>query len=249
MSTITPEPIAKPYAVIHEQGEYLLVRDGILVSDDQKLLLVLHELRDILAEQRERRIGDDDVGLLQELNAFGAAEIAVPLELPDRHLVVVDDQVAVPVALVDLADRPFAVALREKIDILALVARRDKTLKLEFLEVVGEVLEEVAPARIVAVAEHDLALEMFLVVPQLVLDVHELRIELVLLAFLRQRQIGRPAHDLASEDEQIEQGNQKNPCHRVVLQLRTRRSASLPRSEPDSRFCLKVGSRGHPSRA
>ena len=69
----------KPNLVGHDQREHLLVLQRIHIPDDQKLLLVLHELRDILAEQRERRIGDDDVGLLQKLDALAAPEVAIAL--------------------------------------------------------------------------------------------------------------------------------------------------------------------------
>lgn len=37
---------------------------------------MFHELRDILAEQGERRVGDDDVRLFQERDALGATEVA-----------------------------------------------------------------------------------------------------------------------------------------------------------------------------
>ena len=37
---------------------------------------MLYELGDILFEEGEGRVGDDDVRLFQELDAFGAAEVA-----------------------------------------------------------------------------------------------------------------------------------------------------------------------------
>lgn len=37
---------------------------------------MLHKLCDVLAEQGERWIGRDDVGLLEERDALGAAEVA-----------------------------------------------------------------------------------------------------------------------------------------------------------------------------
>ena len=58
-------------------------------------------------------------------------------------------------------------------------------LELELVEVEREVLEEVRLVGVVAVAQHGLALEVRAVVPQLVLDIGELRIELVLLGVLR----------------------------------------------------------------
>jgi len=93
--------------------------------------------------------------------------------------------VAVGVAVVDLVDGLFAGLLREEIDVLALVARRNDTFQSEDFEAAREVLEEVATARVVAVAEDGLAPELVAVVPHLVLDVGELRIVLVVLLALR----------------------------------------------------------------
>lgn len=50
------------------------------MPDDEELFLVLHQLRDIFPKQRERRIGNNDVSLLEQVNAFLAAKIAVGLE-------------------------------------------------------------------------------------------------------------------------------------------------------------------------
>ena len=75
-------------------------------------------------------------------------------------------------------------SLAEEITLLALVARRDQLLQPQLLEAVGEVVEEVAHAGVVAVAVNDLALEVSFVVAQLALDVAQLRVELVLLRCL-----------------------------------------------------------------
>ncbi len=53
---------------------------------------MLHELGDVLAEQGERRVGDDDVGRLENLHALGAAEIA-PLLQGAAHILIVPEQV------------------------------------------------------------------------------------------------------------------------------------------------------------
>ena len=75
--------------------------------------------------------------------------------------------------------------LREQIDVLALVAGGDDALQAEDLKAAREVLEEVATARVVAVAENCLAPELVAVVPHLVLDVGELGVVLVVLLALR----------------------------------------------------------------
>lgn len=66
-----------------------------------------------------------------------------------------------------------------------LVAQRNNSLRmLGILEVVREVVKEVADLRIVAVAQDGLALEVLGVMPQLLLDVGELGVKLVLLGRL-----------------------------------------------------------------
>ena len=61
------------------------------IADNEKLLVVLDELRDVFAEEGERRIGDDDIGFLEEFDAFGRAEVAVALEACEDVLAVLDE--------------------------------------------------------------------------------------------------------------------------------------------------------------
>ena len=61
---------------------------------------------------------------------------------------------------------------RKSKQISTLVAGRDEALQLKLLKIVRKILEEVTLARIIAVAENDLALEMFLVVLELVFNIH-----------------------------------------------------------------------------
>ena len=63
---------------------------------------------------------------------------------------------------------------------MILITRRDEFLESEILEIVREIMKEIAYTRIVAVAQNDLSLEMIFVMPQLALDVLKLRVELVL---------------------------------------------------------------------
>lgn len=65
---------AEPEPVRLDEGEDLLVRERVDVPDDEELLAVLDELGDIFAEERERRVRDDDIGLLQERDALSAAD-------------------------------------------------------------------------------------------------------------------------------------------------------------------------------
>jgi len=128
-----------------------------LTSENQELLSELHQLRDIFAEERERRVRDDDVRLHQQFDAFGRAEVAVTLQLVDADLLRIGNAVAVLVAVVDERDRALAVVLRKEVRRLVLVARRDEALQPQRLELEGEVVEEVGDARIVAVAQDRLA--------------------------------------------------------------------------------------------
>lgn len=58
------EPVPAPEFIIFDERENFLVRQRVLVPDDDKLFPVRHQLRDVLAEQRKRRIGNDNVGFL-----------------------------------------------------------------------------------------------------------------------------------------------------------------------------------------
>ena len=147
---------------------------------------MLHELRDVLAEQRERRVGDDDVGFFEERDALGAAEVAagvfvVALEGDAGGLVALEEELdvghvggAVAVLVLHVVEDdgqgfgllPLAVALvvfREQGQLPgdggAVVAGGDELLQAELVEVGGEVLEEVALEGVVAVAVDDLAAE------------------------------------------------------------------------------------------
>ena len=62
-----------------------------MVPNDEELFLVLYELRDVFTEEGERRIGDDDIGFLEEFDALGRAEVAVALEAREDVLAVLDE--------------------------------------------------------------------------------------------------------------------------------------------------------------
>ena len=76
-------------------------------------------------------------------------------------------------------NRPLRIVPAEHVAVPVPVARGDELLQAQALEVVREEVEEVGDAGIVAVAVHDFAPEVSGVVAQLILDVGELRVELV----------------------------------------------------------------------
>ena len=76
----------------------------------------------------------------------------------------------------------------------ARVAGRNQFLETEPVEVEGEIPEEVALERVVAITENRLALEVLTVVLHLFFDVRQLRIELVLLRPAGIVQIGIVSH-------------------------------------------------------
>ena len=65
--------------------------NGVQVADDEELLAVLDELCDIFAEEGERRIGNDDIRLLQEFYALGGTEVSVAFKACKNVLVVLDE--------------------------------------------------------------------------------------------------------------------------------------------------------------
>ena len=152
---------------------------------DRELLAATYKERKEIEKPRERRVRHDDIRLVEEAEAFGAVEAAVALQLPDGNLVAIDLAVPIGVAVVDLVDGLSARLLREEIDVLALVAGGDDALQPKDLETAREVLEEIAAAWVIAVAEDGLARELRTVVAHLVLDVGELRIMLIVLLITR----------------------------------------------------------------
>ena len=58
---------SQPHPISFNQRKRLLVLQGVHVPDDQKLLVCLHNPRQELAEERERRVGDNDVGFIGEV--------------------------------------------------------------------------------------------------------------------------------------------------------------------------------------
>ena len=71
--------VAQPNLVALYQIENFLVANSVLVADDKELLLVLDQLLNVFAEERKWRIGDDDIRLLEQSDAFITAKIAVAL--------------------------------------------------------------------------------------------------------------------------------------------------------------------------
>ncbi len=68
-----------PDFVFLDKLENLLVMKRILCADYEEFLFVTNQLLNIFPEQRKWWIGDDDIGLLEQLDAFLAAKIAVTL--------------------------------------------------------------------------------------------------------------------------------------------------------------------------
>jgi hypothetical protein len=131
-------------------------------------------LCDVLAEEGEGRIGDNNVSLFKELNTFSRAEISVAVELLDSDFLCVGKSVSVLVTLIDKGNA-FAVGF---------VASGDKFFQSKFLEVEGEVFEEVAFPCVVAIAIYGFAVEVLSVMHHFFLDVGKLSVELIIPFFL-----------------------------------------------------------------
>lgn len=103
----------------------------------------------------------------------------------DADFVRVGDAVIVLVAVVFEVDSRLRRVLAEQIGVAILVAGCDQLFQLQLLEVVREVVKEVADLGIVAVAQDGLVLEMLRVMPQLLLNVGELGVKLILFGRFR----------------------------------------------------------------
>ena len=178
---------SQPQFVALEMWEYLFAGNGTDVSDNQELFLAFEQKFHEVPELRERWIGADDVRLLQERDALLAAEAAALFEdAPFGR---------VGLARVDAADGLLVLSLRELKPVLVPVAGRNELLQSEELEVVAEVEIEVAAFGVVAVAQNRRAPEVSAVVLHLVLDVDELRVELVLFRIFSPVQVGILGHE------------------------------------------------------
>lgn len=105
MSSSPFETISPPYLVFLKQRKDLLTTNRLLTTHYQEFLSILHQLSNIFTEKRKRRIGDYNVGLLEQFDALLAAEVACLQHAHDvlvvlqeiAHVGEVDGSVAVAV--------------------------------------------------------------------------------------------------------------------------------------------------------
>lgn len=102
----------------------------------------------------------------------------------DADLFGIGHTVGVAVAQVFQPDGLLVVVAAEEVGVLVLVASGDEAFQAQLLEAVGKVVEEVADARVVAVAEDGLPPEVFTVMTEFVLDVGQLSVEFVFLSLV-----------------------------------------------------------------
>lgn len=170
----------------------------------QELLPVLHQLPDIFPEERERRVGNDDVRFLEQFDAFCATEVAMLFEQGDGILVVpqqvlhisqINGSISVQIfdfGYLDLVGNLLGFVrkvTKVEQEFVALYGRAvkagaNKLLQAQLVEVQGKILEKVTLVRVVAIAEHDFVAEVRPVVLQLPFNVTHLRVELILLCCL-----------------------------------------------------------------
>lgn len=193
-----------PYLVFFNEWEQFLIGDCVPIPNDHKLLPRLDDPREEVAEERERRVRDDDVRLVAQAAHLRAVVVAVAFEMFPPEVVQVDASVAraVLVEHENLAVRlrlfgveggggvgeAFArVAIFQTLAV-GRVAGGDEFAQTERLKVLREVAREVAPRWVVARQEHGLAAEdvgvVFEIGFHLGLDVVELGVEFVLLRLL-----------------------------------------------------------------
>ena len=200
--------VAQPNLIVLEQRKHLLVGYRVHVSDNRELFATVDDPFEKLAEEGERRVGDDEVGLVTQLCNLMRTEVTVAVKVLPAEVVDVDAIVAVGVS-VENEDAPVGLplisvelrvllVLREEWGLhpvlrrlgVRRVARGDEFSDAEELEVKGKVSCKVAPFRVVARHEYRLVAEHVGVVVHirlhLVLNVGQLRVELVVL-----RRLGR----------------------------------------------------------
>ena len=150
---------------------------------------------DIFTKEAERWVRDDNVSLFEQLDALRTAEVTVSFKFVDSDLLRAWHTVTVPVAEIFKPDRGLAVVPAEQIHILILVAGCDEFSKSKKLKVVGEIMKEIADSRVITVAKDCLSFEMLLVMPQLILNVRKLGVELIFLRALSLVKVIVPGHN------------------------------------------------------
>ena len=214
----TPHAMTKPCTTVHDKREHLFVFNAVDIPDDKEQLLRFQNPCEELAEERERRIGDDNVCLVAELTDLLAAKIAIALQIPPFEIIKIDAPVGGRV-VVENEDLAAHLGLRlverrllglvergliEGLDLLARrrIAGRDQFLQSKALEVLGEEAGELAPLGVVAGQKHRLAAKRVGIEVEigvdLLLDVIILRIELIVLRILRLGQQPVLTHQLLS---------------------------------------------------
>ena len=147
-----------------------------MISNNQEFLLILHQLRYILAKKGEGRVGHHDIRLLQQFDALGAAEISISYQETDTDLLGIGHTIAVVVSRIFKPDGLLLVVAAEEFGVLVLVACGNEPFETQLLEAVCKIVEEVAYAGIIAVAEDGLAPEVLAVVTELVLNIAQLSV-------------------------------------------------------------------------
>ena len=60
-----------PDSVLFDEWEHFLIGNSVLIADDDELLIMLHELSNVLTEEAKRWVSDHDVRFVQQLHALG----------------------------------------------------------------------------------------------------------------------------------------------------------------------------------
>lgn len=75
------EVYSQPSLVFFYQLKYFLVCNRIYIAYYQEEFVVPHQLSHIFPEQRERRVGNDYVGLFKQFDTFRTAKVPVSFEV------------------------------------------------------------------------------------------------------------------------------------------------------------------------
>ena len=176
------ESISEPDPICFDEIKNLLVRYRIFATDDDELLLVFDQLRDVFPEQGKGWIRNNDICFLQKFDAFLATEVAIVFEWMYANPAGGGNSTTRGTfAFVNEIGTACTMMLAEMIGIAVLIAGGDEFLELEVVEFTREVMEKVADLGVIAVAQDSLALEVLLVVLKLLLNVRKLCVEFILL--------------------------------------------------------------------
>ena len=159
--------------------ENLFISNSILISDNDKLLTIIHKLFYIFTEKGERRVCYHHITLFKIFNTFLTTEITIAIKFIDNNFFIINSTIAILIALID----------KHNTLAISLIACGNKFLQTKKFKVQRKILKEIAFSCIVTITIHNLALEEILIVTHFLFNIGKHCVKLVIACFFRSMKI------------------------------------------------------------